>query len=94
MADKSDIVSVKVGKLRQIIRHVLNCDRNNYEERFIQAMLGPEQIKQMSADELEEAEVDFDKIQKLVDVFEASVASLNESLADPRTYFNDPITGH
>ena len=48
----------------------------------------------MSADELEEAEVDFDKIQKLVDVFEASVASLNESLADPRTYFNDPITGH
>ena len=38
----SDNVSVTVRQLRQIIRHVLNNENLSYEERFIQALVGPQ----------------------------------------------------
>ena len=45
----------------------------------------------MSEDQLT---VPFDQVQKFFDVYVASCAVLNESLADPNTYYTDIITGH
>ena len=54
----SDMVSVTVSQLRQIIAHIFNDERMSYEERFIQALLGPD-AKQ---GDIEEKLVTFDQI--------------------------------
>ena len=38
--------------------------------------------------------VPFEYVQKFFDVYDASCAILNDSLADPNTYYTDIITGH
>lgn len=48
----SELVSVTVSQLRQVIRLVLNNERHSYEERFIQALVGPES-KRLDDTELE-----------------------------------------
>ena len=87
----NESVSVTVEKFRGIVRHVLNTEKRCYEERFLQALV-PDYQK--GSRESEQVLVGFDSLQKLVDIFEASCAMLNESLANPNTYYNDPISGH
>ena len=84
----SDPVSVTVPQLKLIVAHIFNDDKQSYEERFVSALVGPEASR--DDDKL----VTFDEVQKFVDVYEASCAVMNESLADPRTYHHDPVTGH
>lgn len=60
----SDNVSVTVRQLRQIIRHVLNNENLSYEERFIQALVGPRDNDQtqLASTDLEDIEVTFDQV--------------------------------
>ena len=53
-------MSVTVRQLRQIIRHVLNNENLSYEERFIQALVGPQDDQTQL--ELEDIEVTFDQV--------------------------------
>ena len=87
-------MSVTVEKFRSIVKLIMNTEVRSYEERFLQAFFPAYSKEQTGTDAERTALVSFDQLQKLVDVFEASCAMLNESLADPNTYYNDPISGH
>ena len=81
-------VSLNIATLRQIIKVVLNNERHTYEERVIQALIGSKDFDE------ENSKVCFEQVQKFIDVYDAIRSNLNESLADPKTYYTDPITAH
>ena len=83
-----DQVSITVADLRKIVRRLLNTDEHKYEERVIQALAKEE------GNLSETTMVTFSQVQKFLDVYQASSAMLNESLADPQTFYHDPISGH
>jgi len=79
--------TVPIKTLRKIIQLVLNDSKLAFDERVIEALVGDSTFD-------ENTTVTFEQVQKLVDVYEAHCATLNESLADPRFSYNDPISGH